>query len=140
MASSVNPRSAAYNDRRNGTAGTKPRLPSSRTTAKERPISSGDIVPEDSASNAPQRPNPSYRTNGYSRNTTERQTTRIQSQLTTRESLHVRSKSLLKKYAVNGDNADILRPRLEEYGRLSSPVPAATAVPETEKSNLREWD
>ncbi|KAI4100842.1 MAG: hypothetical protein LQ339_005345 [Xanthoria mediterranea] len=139
MASSVNPRSAAYNDRRNGAASAKPRLPSSRTTPKERPISSGDIVPEDSASNAPQRPNPSSRTNGYSRNTTERQTTRIQSQLTTRESLHVRTKSPLKKYAVNGDNADTLRPRSEEYGRLSSPVPATTAVPETEKRNLQRY-
>lgn len=138
MSSSVNPRGTAYTDRRNGTACAKPRLPSSRATARERPSSSGDIEPDDSASNAPQRPNPSYRANGYSRNTTERQTSRVQSQLTTRESLHVRTKSPVKKYAVNGDDVDTRRPRSEEYGRLSSPVPATIPIPQTEKTNLRK--
>ncbi|KAI4259938.1 MAG: hypothetical protein L6R42_004309, partial [Xanthoria sp. 1 TBL-2021] len=139
MSSSVNPRGTAYTDRRNGTAGAKPRLPSSRATARERPSSSGDIEPDDSASNAPQRPNPSYRANGYSRNTTERQTSRVQSQLTTRESLHVRTKSPVKKYAVNGDDVDTRRPRSEEYGLLSSPVPATIPIPKTEKTNLPPW-
>ncbi|KAI4264949.1 MAG: hypothetical protein L6R38_009747 [Xanthoria sp. 2 TBL-2021] len=139
MSSSVNPRSTAYNDRRNGTAGAKPRLPSSRATAREKPSFSGDIVPDDSASNAPQRPNHSYRTNGYSRNTTERQISRVQSQLMTRESLHVRTKSPVKKYAVNGDDVDTRRPRSEEHGRLSSPVPATIPIPKTAKTNLPPW-
>ncbi|KAL8653208.1 MAG: hypothetical protein Q9226_003939, partial [Calogaya cf. arnoldii] len=140
MSSSVNPRNTAYSDRRNnGTTGAKPRLPSSRATAKERPSSSGDIVPDDSASNAPQRPNPSYRTNGYSRNATERQTSRVQSQLTTRESLHVRTKSPVKKYTVNGDHVDTRPPRSEEYGRLSSPVPTTIPLPNAVKSGLPPW-
>ncbi|KAL8999912.1 MAG: hypothetical protein Q9169_001318 [Polycauliona sp. 2 TL-2023] len=139
MSSSVNPRNTAFNDRRNGTAGAKPRLPSSRATARERPTSLGDIGPDDSASNAPYLPNPSYKTNGYSRNTSERQTGRIQSQLTTRESLHVRAKSPVKNYAVNGDHLDTRRPRSEEYGRLSSPSPIPAPIPKTEKTNIPRW-
>ncbi|KAL8841844.1 MAG: hypothetical protein Q9176_003031 [Flavoplaca citrina] len=139
MSSSANPRNNAYNDRRNGTAGTKPRLPSSRATAKERPGSSGDVVPDDSASNAPYRPNPSYKTDGYSRNTTERQTSRIKSQLTTRETLQVRTTSPGKKYAVNGDHLGIRRPRSEDSGRLSSPVTTTAPPPRAEKSRLPPW-
>ncbi|KAL8769752.1 MAG: hypothetical protein Q9209_004368 [Squamulea sp. 1 TL-2023] len=140
MSSSVNPRSTAYNDRRAATtSGAKPRLPFTRATARERPISSGDIVPNDSASNAPERPNVAQKLNGYSRNTAERQTSRIQSHTTTRESLHVRRRSPVKDYAVNGDDIKTRRPESREYSRLSSPVPAAAPVQRKEKINLPPW-
>ncbi|KAI4245946.1 MAG: hypothetical protein L6R40_002162, partial [Gallowayella cf. fulva] len=137
MASSANPRSTAYNDRRTAaTSGAKPRVPSSRAAAKERPTSSGDIIPEDSASNAPHRPAASYRVNGYSRNTAERQTERIQSQVTTRERLQMRTKSPGKIYAVDGNDSDVRRPRSQEHAPPSSPVTTTAPPPRKEKDKL----
>ncbi|KAL8676159.1 MAG: hypothetical protein Q9186_007290, partial [Xanthomendoza sp. 1 TL-2023] len=140
MSSTANPGSTAYNDRRTAaTSGAKPRVPSSRAAAKERPISSGDIVPEDSASNAPQRSTTSHRVNGYSRNTTERQTARLQSQVTTRERLQVWTKSPIKSYAVDGNGADAQRSGLQERGQTSSPVAAIAPIPNKEKVALPPW-
>ncbi|KAL8816197.1 MAG: hypothetical protein Q9223_004757 [Gallowayella weberi] len=139
MSFSTNPRSTAYNDRRTAaTSGAKPRVPSSRAAAKERPTSSGDIVPEDSASNAPQRSNPSHRVNGYSRNTTERQTERLQSQVTTRERLQVRTKSPVKSYTVHGNGTDSRPSGSREAGQTSSPVAAIAAIPRKDKVPLRK--
>ncbi|KAL8735199.1 MAG: hypothetical protein Q9166_001075 [cf. Caloplaca sp. 2 TL-2023] len=140
MSSSVNPRSTAYNDRRTPTtSGAKPRVPSSRVAVKERPTSSGDIVPDDSASNAPQRSTAPHKVNGYSRNATERQTERVQSQVTTRERLQLRTKSPVKSYPVDGNGIDAPRPRSRDYGRLSSPVPATAPIPRREKATLSPW-
>ncbi|KAL8918565.1 MAG: hypothetical protein Q9208_007277 [Pyrenodesmia sp. 3 TL-2023] len=142
MSTSGNPRSVAHNDRRAATtSGAKPRVPSSRAAARERPTSSGEIQPEDSASNAPQEPNTSHRVNGYSRNTTERQTARVQSHVTTRETLQVRTKSPVKSFPLNGDAADDRRPRSRDLDRMSSP-PVATApapVRRREKAGPPPW-
>lgn len=137
MSASVNPRSTAYNDRRTTTtSGAKPRIPSSRAAGKERPTSSGEIQPEDSASNAPQKPDTSHRVNGYSRNTTERQTARMQSQVTTRESLQVRRKSPAKSYQSNGEGLDTRRPRSRDLDRISSPPAAAAPAPLPRREKL----
>ncbi|KAL8803692.1 MAG: hypothetical protein Q9182_003024 [Xanthomendoza sp. 2 TL-2023] len=137
MSSSTNPRGTAYNDRRTAaTTGAKPRVPSSRAAAKERPTSSGDIVPEDSASNAPQR---SQRINGYSRHTTERQTERLQAQVTTRERLQVRTKSPIKSYTVHGNGTDPRPSGSQEAGQTSSPVAAIASIPRKEKVALPPW-
>ncbi|KAL9003124.1 MAG: hypothetical protein Q9188_003988 [Gyalolechia gomerana] len=131
MSTSANPRSAAHNDRRGTTtSGAKPRVPSSRAAGKERPTASGELLPDDSASNAPQRSNTSHRVNGYSRNTTERQSARIRSQVTTRESLQVRTKSPVKSYAADTSDVDNGRPRSRDFDRRSSPMAAPTAAPQ----------
>lgn len=141
MSTAANPRSAAHNDRRNATtSGAKPRVPSSRTTTRERPTSSGELLPDDSASNAPQRSNTSHRANGYSRNTSERQTTRIHSQITTRESLQVRTKSPMKSYAVDGNNIDTGRPNSQGFDRRSSPAAALTAASQPRKEKATQGE
>ncbi|KAL8719289.1 MAG: hypothetical protein Q9225_003691 [Loekoesia sp. 1 TL-2023] len=142
MSTSANLRSAAYNDRRTtATSGAKPRVPSSRAAGKEKATSSGEVLPDDSASNAPQRSNAPHRVNRYSRNTTERQTARIRSQVTTRESLQVRTKSPVKSYAVDGNDEDTERPRSRDFDRRSSPAAAATIAPQPrkEKASRPPW-
>ncbi|KAL8829208.1 MAG: hypothetical protein Q9170_006277, partial [Blastenia crenularia] len=142
MSTSANPRGTTYNDRRNAaTSGAKPRVASSRPATRERPISSGEVQPDDSASNAPQKPNAAHRVNGYSRNTIERQTARIRSQVTTKESLQVRKKSPVKGYALDGNGIDNGRPVSRELDRRSSLVGAQTtaAVPKKGKVNLPPW-
>ncbi|KAL8698129.1 MAG: hypothetical protein Q9201_006737 [Fulgogasparrea decipioides] len=140
MSASTNPRSTIYNDRRTtATAGAKPRVPSIRAARQERPSSAGDILPDDSASNAPQKPSTSSRFNGYSRNTSQRQTERLRSQVTTRESLQVRTKSPVKSYAVDGNGVDIRQPRLPDYNRMSSPTPATISVSRKEEVTLPPW-
>ena len=93
MSSSTNARSAAYKDRRTAaTSGAKPRLPTSRAGAKEGPDPSGELVPEDSASNAPRRKvsTGTSRIDSWGRRTTETETQKIRSQTTTRERLQAR--------------------------------------------------
>lgn len=143
MSTSTNARSTAYNDRRTiTTSGAKPRVPSYRAAAKERPSSSGDILPDDSASNAPRRTNASHRVNGSSRSITERQTERIRSQTTTKGSLQVRTKSPVKSpvesYAVDGLGVDVRQPTLPDYHRTSSPATTTAPVPRREKNSLRK--
>lgn len=96
MSSAGNTRSRAEHDRPSTTFGTKPRGTSTRVGARERPISSGEVIPEDSASNDPRTrtASGSQNANGVSRTYNERQNGKIQ--VTTRETLQVRSKSPLK--------------------------------------------
>ena len=130
MSTSVNPRGVAYNDRRpTATSGAKPRLPSSRAAGKERPTSSGELLPDDSASNAPQRSNSSQKPNEYSRITADRHSARIHSQVTTRESLQVRTKSPVRSYAVDGADVDLERPRSRDLDRKSSPAATTFMAP-----------
>ncbi|KAL8931445.1 MAG: hypothetical protein Q9211_006957, partial [Gyalolechia sp. 1 TL-2023] len=134
MSTSANPRSAAPSDRRGtATSGAKPRVSSSRAAGKERPSSSGELLPDDSASNAPQTSHTTHRVNGHSRNTTERQTARIHSKVTTRESLQVRTKSPVKSYAVHGNDIDTRQPKSRDFDWGSSAVAAPTASPRPSK-------
>ncbi|KAL8969485.1 MAG: hypothetical protein Q9183_001971 [Haloplaca sp. 2 TL-2023] len=144
MSTATNPRNTAYNDRRTATTtGAKPRLASYRTAAKERPSSSGDIGPDDSASNAPRRTNASIRTNGSVRSVAEKQTERVRSQITSRESLQVRTKSpvksSVKSFPVNGSGEDVRPSRASNYHRTSSPAAATAPVPPKEKVALPPW-
>ncbi|KAL8950465.1 MAG: hypothetical protein Q9222_003505 [Ikaeria aurantiellina] len=135
MSTSVNPRSTAYNDRRTTTTiGAKPRLPSSRAAARERPTSSGEILPEDSASNAPTKTDAPPRVNGYSRHTSERQTGRIHTQVTTRESLQVRTKSPVKSYGVSSNHTITRRPVSQEDDDLDGPATTTATTRKKEKS------
>ena len=72
------------------------RVQNSRSGANERPLSSGELIPEDSASNAPTRRSNSgsYRPNGYSKTIFESQKERIQQ--TTREKIQMKTKSPTK--------------------------------------------
>ncbi|KAL8709328.1 MAG: hypothetical protein Q9220_005921 [cf. Caloplaca sp. 1 TL-2023] len=141
MSTSGNPRNTAYNDRRTTTTtGAKLRFPSSRAAARERPTSSGEILPEDSASNAPTKADPPPRVNGYSRHTSERQTGRIHTQVTTKESLQVRTKSPVKRYGVDGDHTDTRRPISRESADFDSPAVAAAAARKKEKPARRMED
>ena len=143
MSTSTNTRNTAYNDRRTATtSGAKPRLASHRTAAKDRSSSSGDIGPDDSASKAPRRADASIRTNGSARSAAERQTERVRSQITSRESLQVRTKSpvksSVKSFPVNGSGEDIRPSRASDYHRTSSPAAATAPVPPKEKVALRK--
>ncbi|KAL2046994.1 hypothetical protein N7G274_001012 [Stereocaulon virgatum] len=97
MSTSTNARNAADNSRRpSATSGAKSRVPSSRLAAKERPLSSGEVIPEDSASNPPHRRNASgtSKVNGGGGRFSERQTARVH--LATRDNLQVRTRSPVK--------------------------------------------
>ncbi|KAL9600331.1 MAG: hypothetical protein Q9219_003281 [cf. Caloplaca sp. 3 TL-2023] len=143
MSTSANPRSAVYNDRRSAaTSGAKPRVPSSRPAGKERPTSSGEVLPDDSASNAPQSSNTSHRINGFSKNTTERQTARTHSQVTTRENLRIRKKSPMKSPAVDGNESDAGQVGSQEFdwkSAAAAPVPLAAPQPRREKVTHPPW-
>ena len=128
MSNSANPRSAPNHDRRtSATASAKPRVPSSRTGTRGRPGSSGEVQPDDSASNAPHRRNPSgaERANGSTWTTTERQTARVN--VTTRENVQLRKWSPVKGSAVNdkgGWHSEARKPQ-----RLGSPTSEALPSP-----------
>lgn len=79
------------------TFGGRSRVPSSRMGARERPLSSGEVIPEDSASNAPSRRtlSTSHKNNAFSAKIQmERHVGRVQQ--TTREKLQVRTRSPVK--------------------------------------------
>lgn len=108
MSSSTNIRNAADNSRRPSTAsGANARAPPSRVAARERPFPSGEVIPEDSASNAPPRRSASDATkvNGGSKTVNERQTSRVQ--LATRENVHVRTRSPVRRSAGDGNGERI---------------------------------
>ena len=79
--------------------------PPSRVSAKERPLSSGEVIPEDSASNVGgrQTASGSYRTNGTSTILGKR-TERVRE--TTREKLQLRTKSPAKPQTRGGVNGE----------------------------------
>lgn len=96
MSTTVNARNTAETSTRpSATSGAKSRAPSSRLGAKERPLSSAEVIPEDSASNGPHRRSASgaQKMNGHT-TSGERQTGRVH--LATRENLQVRTRSPVK--------------------------------------------
>ena len=102
MSNTLNTRSAANNDKRTSASySARPRVPSSRAGIKDRPPSGGELLPADSASNAPSRRanSTAYKVNGSVRTTTERQTGKVQ--VTTRNSLSLRSQSPFKAQPPN---------------------------------------
>lgn len=95
MSTTTNARKTSENSRRpSATSGTQSRAASSRLGARERTLSSAEVIPEDSASNGPRRKPASgaQKTNGSG--TTLRQTGRVR--LATRENLQVRTRSPVK--------------------------------------------
>ena len=97
MSTTANARNTAENNGRpSATSGAHPRAPSSRLGAKDRPLSSTEVIPDDSASNGPHRrkASGSQKLNGSTAKSGERQTGRVH--LATRENLHVRTRSPVK--------------------------------------------
>ena len=97
MSTTTNARKTAENSRRpSATSGSQSRAPSSRLGAKERPLSSAEVIPEDSASNGPRRKTASatQKMNGSGTTFGDRQTGRVH--LATRENLQVRTRSPVK--------------------------------------------
>ena len=137
MSTTTNARTSADSSRRpSTTSGTKSRVPSSRLAAKERGLSSGEVIPEDSASNPPHRRTASEtsKVNGSTRGISQRQTERVH--LVTKENLQVRTKSPVKVPV--GDEEEVRIP-LDLPSRQGSraterPAPA----PRKEKKALRE--
>lgn len=109
MSSSANARSTAYNERRTAaTSGAKPRVTTARAGAKERPDSSGDVLPEDSASNAPKRKSDSGVSEMHSwRRHTESETQRTRSQVLKRESIRVTKAGSVDGPAENSNGSRI---------------------------------
>ncbi|KAI4251275.1 MAG: hypothetical protein LQ352_004953, partial [Teloschistes flavicans] len=136
------PRATTYNDRRTGaTSGARSRVPPSNRAAGSQVLSSsGGISPGDSSSNAPERSTASQKVNGYSRNTTERLTERVRSQVTTRERLHMRQGSPVKSSTLDGHGPDSQQSRLPDHGRRSSPSPASAAPSRKEKIARPPWE
>lgn len=136
MSTSTSARNAAENSRRPSTAsGAKFRGPSSRVAGKERPFSSGEVIPEDSASNAPSKRTVSeaHKVNGGSRTVSERQTGR--SNVATRETLQVRTRSPFK-VSSNHDSAS--RSPQESIRPRSRTTEGQAPQPKKEKKALRE--
>ena len=97
MSTSANARNTAGNSKRpSATSSAQSRAPSSRLGARERPLSSAEVIPEDSASNGPHRNSASgaQKVNGSTTTYSERQTGRVH--LATRENLQVRTRSPIK--------------------------------------------
>lgn len=106
MSSAGNARSAAYNDRRTAaTSSAKPRAPSARADAKERPDSRGELFPQDSASNVgsvSRRAAPgTHKASGSIGGTRERRTEKTH--ITTKEKVQVRIKSPERRPKGNSD-------------------------------------
>lgn len=97
MSTTTNARNMAENSRRpSATPDGHSRAPSSRLGARERPLSSAEVIPEDSASNGPHRRSASgaQKVNGSATTFAERQTGRVH--LASRENLQVRTRSPVK--------------------------------------------
>lgn len=86
------------------TFGARSRATFSRMGARERPPSSGEVIPEDSASNGPHRraPSGSQRPNGLAKDSSEQHKTNLR--VTTRDSLQMRTRSPVK--GPPGDDAE----------------------------------
>ena len=119
------------------TSGAKFRVPTSRPSAKERPYSSGEVVPEDSASNGPSRKSVTgpRKVDGSTAASTERQTGRVK--LALKDTLQVRTRSPVKEPV--SKNTEELgsrdRVRAQQSGRASSGLPQGS---KKEKKKLRE--
>ena len=97
MSTTANARNTAGNSKRpSATSGAQSRANSSRLGARERPLSSAEVIPEDSASNGPHRNSASgaQKVNGSTTTYSERQTGKVH--LATRENLQVRTRSPTK--------------------------------------------
>ena len=137
MSTSANARNAAETSRRPSTStGAKIRPPSLRFTAKERPFSSGEVIPEDSASNGPHRRSASgmSKINGSGRSFGGRQTERIH--LTTRDNLQVQTRSPGKAHA--GDDVEERSPTDIPSKQGSQAAERPAPAPRKEKKVLRE--
>lgn len=138
MSTSANTRSPAENSRRpSTTTGAKSRAPSSRVAGRERPFSSSEVIPEDSASNGPQRRSASgtSKSNGGSvRTFGGRQTERIH--LATRDNLQVRTRSPVKATKENDmeERGSAEKPSRQGSRAAERPAP----VLKKEKKALRE--
>ena len=136
MSTTTNARNPADSSRRPTTSGTKSRVPSSRVAAKERGLSSGEVIPEDSASNPPHRRSASgtSKVNGSTRGISERQKERVH--LVTRENLQVRTRSPVKVPILDGgrDRTPSDLPSREGSRAAERPAPA----PKKEKKALRK--
>ncbi|KAL9610561.1 MAG: hypothetical protein Q9167_004742 [Letrouitia subvulpina] len=124
MSSSANARNAAYNERRTAaTSGAKPRVTTARAGAKERPDSSGDVLPEDSASNAPVRKSDSGLSGMHSwRRHTETETQKTRSQVVKRESIRVRRASPVDDSAENNNASRMNATTARELERTTSRI------------------
>ena len=95
MSNAAKPRSAAQHDRM-PSASLSRRAPTSRASVRDRLPSSGEVVPDDSASNVSHRrvPSGSSRVNGTSKFVGEKQTGKFQ--VTSRDSVQIRTRSPMK--------------------------------------------
>ena len=140
MSATATARNVAENTRRpSTTSAAKSRAPSSRVAAKERPPSSGEVIPEDSASNAPPRRSVSdvQMVNGQSRRTNELQSARIH--LATSDNLQVRTRSPVKIHSDDGANRRSARENTPEQSTSHAAVELAS-VPRKEKKNICEFN
>ena len=139
MSAFVSSGNVSENNRRpSTTSGAKPRAPSTRGAPKDRPFSSGEVIPEDSASNAPPRRSVSdaQKVNGRIKTGSERQTARVH--LATRDNLQVRTRSPVK--VLSGDDAEERSPR-EKIPVRPRGLPGQGPAPvlKKERKNLREF-
>ena len=128
MSTSSNARISADHSRRPSTttSGPKSRVPSSRVGTKERRLSSGEVIPEDSASNPRHRRSASgtSKVNGSNRTISEQQTARVH--LATRENLQVKTRSPVKPSPEDGaeDKIPSDLPSRQASRAAERPVPA----------------
>ncbi|KAL9098405.1 MAG: hypothetical protein Q9163_005928 [Psora crenata] len=136
MSNAGNARSPAQHDRIPSVSFSR-RGPSSRATTRERPSSSSELIPDDSASNAPPRRATSgaSKANGVSKSYTERQTGKVQ--VTTRENVQIRIRSPLKSSFGDGGEDGSL-------GNVSKPdghaAPKNLPSARRDKKPLRPWE
>lgn len=138
MSTSANARHAAEGNRRpSTTSGAKLRAPSSRVAAKERPFLSGEVIPEDSASNAPFRKSvpETQKANGTGKTVNERQAGRVH--LATRDNLQVRTRSPVKGFSGDATGERGSRGRLPVRPSTDSANDHAPS-PKREKKTLCE--
>ena len=138
MSSFYNARNVEENSRRPSTTlGAKFRAPSSRVGTKERPLSPGEVIPDDSASNAPPRRSVSDvpKINGNSRTAGERQTGRVH--LGTRENLQVRTRSPVK-ISLDGGTEEKGSWAKSAVGPNRHPIEEPASAPK-ERKKIREW-
>ncbi len=133
MSTSASGRNAAESSRRlSTTSGAKIRAPPSRVAAREKPYSSGEVISEDSASNAPNRRSVSeaQKVNGSSRTVKEKQIGKIH--LATRDHLLVRSRSPVK--IPSSDGIEERAPKGRFPVRPGSRTPEGHALAPKEKN------
>ena len=138
MSTSANARIATESNKRPSTAsGAKSRTNSSRVAPRERPFSSGEVIPEDSASNASPRRSASgaHKLDGGNKVDSKRQTGRIH--LSSRDNLQLRTRSPVK--ISTGDGASERSPRESHAIQPSSrSAEASASAPKKERKAARE--